>query len=132
MRISDWSSDVCSSDLDLGKVERVETIILRSRIGHDLDGKRPARIIAARDRVEQVAAVEIGVVTGHATGLRIAEEFHALLGVEVVLHTEFLAPGIDPHLGVRTVAVHVPPGARPYARARSEASSVGKGCVSQS
>src|SRR3546814_20017238 len=75
MRISDWSSDVCSSDLDLGKVERVETIILRSRIGHDLDGKRPARIIAASDCVEQVAAVEIGIVTGHATGLRIAEEF---------------------------------------------------------
>src|SRR3546814_13845738 len=33
MRISDWSSDVCSSDLPLESVPAVETQTLRSRIG---------------------------------------------------------------------------------------------------
>jgi hypothetical protein len=42
-------------------------------------------------------------------GLLVGEELHALLGVEVVLHPEPLAGGIDPHVGVRAVAVHVAP-----------------------
>src|SRR3546814_3289306 len=55
MRISDWSSDVCSSDL---------------------------------------------------------EELPALVGLEVVLHPEALTSGVDPHVGVRAVAVHVAPRSR--------------------
>src|SRR3546814_5520059 len=35
MRISDWSSDVCSSDLPLERVERIERLARRERVGID-------------------------------------------------------------------------------------------------
>src|SRR3546814_12820761 len=40
MRISDWSSDVCSSDLDIGRVESAEQrgdLHLRIASGYDMD-----------------------------------------------------------------------------------------------
>ena len=69
-------------------------------------------MLAARDGVEQVAAVEVGVGARHGGGLGVGEEGHALAGMEVVLDPEFLARGVDPHIGVRAVAVHLTPGAR--------------------
>ena len=101
----------------LGQVERVEAVGLRVRVGHDLHRQRPARMLAARDRLEQVAAMEVGIGAGHVRGFVVGEERHALVGVEVVLHPELLAGGVDPHVGVRAVAVHVAPGARQAALA---------------
>src|SRR3546814_3374412 len=43
MRISDWSSDVCSSDLDLARPARDQ----RPRLGNQI-GEGPARLGAAR------------------------------------------------------------------------------------
>ena len=43
-------------------------------------------------------------------GLGVGEELDALVGLEVVLHPEPLAPRVDPHVGVAGVPVHVPPG----------------------
>ena len=74
-------------------------------------------MFAAGDRLEQVAAMEVGIGARHGGGFRVAEERHALLGVEVVLDPELLALGVDPHVGVGAVAVHVSPGARQTAHA---------------
>src|SRR3546814_13547399 len=42
MRISDWSSDVCSSDLGLSKAKR-STLAARSRYGQDEAWRRPKK-----------------------------------------------------------------------------------------
>jgi hypothetical protein len=47
----------------------------------------------------------------------LVKELHPLVRVEVVLHPEFLAGGIDPHEGMRAVTVHAPPSARQTALA---------------
>src|SRR3546814_3799564 len=49
-----------------------------------------------------------------------------LVGVEVILHPELLAAGVDPHVGVRAVAVHVAPGARQPALAHDVGDLVGR------
>src|SRR3546814_6188956 len=69
-------------------------------------------MLAARDRLEQVAAMEVRIAARHRRGFGVGEECHALIRVEVVLHPGFLTGGIDPHIGMGAIAVHVPPGAR--------------------
>ena len=54
----------------------------------------------------------VGVGRGHLVALVLGEELDALVGLEVVLDPELLARGVDPHVGVRAVPVHVPPGPR--------------------
>src|SRR3546814_6296546 len=51
LRISDWSSDVCSSDLDY---------VGPRRDGEDAVGKRPvgARRVPDRGKIEEIAAIE--------------------------------------------------------------------------
>src|SRR3546814_1676832 len=82
------------------------------RIGHDLDREDPAWKGPLSDSLEEVAAVEVSVGSSHGGGLVVGEERHALLGVEVIFYTEFLASGVHPHIRMRTVAVHVAPGTR--------------------
>ena len=96
----------------LGQVERVEPVGPGLVERHDLHLQRPARVVAALDRLVQVALVVVGVRPRHLVGLVLGEELDALVGLEVVLHPEPLAGGVDPHVGVRAVAVHVPPGPR--------------------
>ena len=75
-------------------------------------GCSPRAIASNRSRRWKSASA-----AGHGRRLGIAEERHALVGVEVVLDPELLALGVDPHIGVRAIAVHVPPGARQAALA---------------
>src|SRR3546814_4897212 len=93
----------------LCKVERVDSVGLGIRIGHDLDREDPAWKGPLSDSLEEVAAVEVSVGSSHGGGLVVGEERHALLGVEVIFYTEFLASGVHPHIRMRTVAVHVAP-----------------------
>src|SRR3546814_12352379 len=68
MRISDWSSDVCSSDLDVGRQgekRQVDAARRRSR-GHGLprlDGTRPRATVASK-------VMESGETAGHGNGRR--------------------------------------------------------------
>src|SRR3546814_2842600 len=101
----------------LCKVERVDSVGLGIRIGHDLDREDPAWKGPLSDSLEEVAAVEVSVGSSHGGGFVVGEERHALLGVKVIFYPEFLASGIYPHIRMRTVAVHVTPGARQAALA---------------
>ena len=96
---------------DLGQVERIEAIRRRVLERHDLHFQLPCRVLSALDAVEQVAAVEIRIGAGHGLRFSGGEVLNALLGLEVVLDPDALALGVDPHVGVAAVAVHVPPGA---------------------
>ncbi len=97
---------------DLGQIERVEPVVRGLRLGHDLHLQRPARVLALLDRLEEVVAMEVGIGSRHLVGLLLGEELDALVDLEVVLDPEGLAVGVDPPVGVRGVAVHVPEGAR--------------------
>src|SRR3546814_20535182 len=55
MRISDWSSDVCSSDLDEG----------RAAVGHAIDGRR---ILARRTGDAGIIEQDHGAALGQAIG----------------------------------------------------------------
>src|SRR3546814_16733228 len=68
----------------LCKVERVDSVGLGIRIGHDLDREDPAWKGPLSDSLEEVAAVEVSVGSSHGGGLVVGEERHALLGVEVI------------------------------------------------
>ena len=111
---------------DLGQVEGVEPVGLGLLEGHDLHLQRPAGVIAPLDRVEQVAPVVVGVLAGQPVGLLLGEEVDALVGLEVVLHPEALAFGVDPHVGVARVAVHVPPALGDAAVAHQPGDLVGR------
>src|SRR3546814_17537457 len=50
MRISDWSSDVCSSDLRRGQVHRLQAVLVGLPV-------RRARILAGRGRDEEMHAL---------------------------------------------------------------------------
>ncbi len=95
-----------------GQIERVDSVGLGLFKGHDLHRKHPARMLATPDRLEQVAAVEVSIASRHGGCFGVAEELHALVGMEVILDPEFLALGINPHICVRAIAVHMPPGPR--------------------
>ena len=97
---------------DLGEVERVDPVGLRVLVGHRLDRQRPAREVALRDRVVEVATVEVRVLAGDPRGVVVGEALDALVAVEVVLDPVLLAGLVDPQVGVRAVAVHVAVGLR--------------------
>ena len=100
----------------LREVERVEAVGLRVLIRHDLHRDIPLREITVLDRLEEILAVRIGILTRNAGRLLVREVLDALLGVEVVLDPRLLAGLIHPHVGVRAVAVHVTPGLRKTTR----------------
>src|SRR3546814_3150581 len=76
MRISDWSSDVCSSDLRIGipRAQRFEHLeVLPPGIldpgwrifqPHDRDGKTTAQLLDEGDQLAVAAMVEYAVVEG--------------------------------------------------------------------
>ncbi len=105
---------------DLGQVEGIEAVVRRVLERHDLHLHRPARRIAPRDRVEQVAHVVVGILGGHRLRFGVGEVGDALVGLEVILHPELLARGVDPHERVAGVAVHIAPATRHAAVAHPE------------
>src|SRR3546814_18482937 len=64
MRISDWSSDVCSSDLDLGFGVRYETPVLRPRVVEN--GGDRANVFAIARLVERTNAQIFRLLADHA------------------------------------------------------------------
>src|SRR3546814_12541069 len=74
MRISDWSSDVCSSDLEIGVgVEAlheagalVAQVALHLEVGLEAEGQRVAVLQAAAELAMQRRLRQIGDVRGHA------------------------------------------------------------------
>ncbi|SKX64308.1 Uncharacterised protein [Mycobacteroides abscessus subsp. abscessus] len=94
----------------LGQVKGIEPIRDGVVVRHQLHLERPARSTSARDVLEEVAGVEIGVGRSHLVGFVLGEELDALIGDEVIPHPVLDALGIHPQIGVRAVAVHVAPG----------------------
>lgn len=56
--------------------------------------------------------MEVGILSGDLRRIGVRQPLHPLRGVEVVLHPEPLPGGVDPHVGVRAVPVHVTVGGR--------------------
>src|SRR5699024_2139796 len=70
----------------------------------------PGWIVATRNRLVEITTVMFGVDTGHSLGFFIREVFQALVCQEVETYPEAFALVIDPHVGVRAVAIHIAPG----------------------
>ena len=51
----------------------------------------------------------VGVLAGDSVRVGLGQALDALIGLEVVLHPEPIALGVDPHVRVRRVAVHLAP-----------------------
>ena len=95
---------------DLGEVEGVETVGLRLFVRHHLHVNVPRGEIASVDRVMEVATVVVGIRSGDEFGLGSAHLNVALVRGEVILDPESLAGRVDPLVGVRAEARHLPPG----------------------
>src|SRR3546814_3723481 len=98
MRISDWSSDVCSSDLMIGGC-----VFFR----HDLYIHGPARKVFVFDGFEQIALRTFAVLADQFTRLLIGKVLDALLGLEMKFDPVALIAGIDEAEGVAAEQVHV-------------------------
>jgi len=92
---------------DLSDVEGVEAVVLDLLGGHDLRVDLPARVLAALDRLVQIASGVVRVLALHALGLVPGQVLDALFGFEVDLHPEVLTLVVVPLEGVSAVAVHV-------------------------
>jgi len=77
----------------------------------------PRHVLACSDRLEEIAAMVIRIHARHLGGFGVGEERHALVGMEVILDPTLLARGVDPHVRMRAITVHLPLGARQAALA---------------
>lgn len=93
---------------DLGEIEGIVLVHLRLLVGHDLDEHRPAREVAAFDRVEQIAAVALAIVGDECGCLGIGEVLDALLRAEMELDPNTFLGGVDHRKGVTAETVHMP------------------------
>ena len=76
-------------------------------LGHHLDQQRPAREIAALDRVEQIAPVALAILGDDRGGLFVGEVLDALLRAEVEFDPDALIGGVDHREGVAAEEMHV-------------------------
>src|SRR5699024_8787257 len=95
---------ICLRD-GLGQVEDVVTVGLGIFVWNDLNVELPGWIVATRNRLVEITTVMFGVDTGHSLGFFIREVFQALVCQEVETYPEAFAFVIDPHVGVRAVAI---------------------------
>ena len=123
--LADLDQRIVAVGPHLGEVKRVEPVVLGVVERHDLHLQRPARMVAVTDRLEQVLAVIVGLLAGELVGLLLGEELDALVGLEVVLDPDLSPGGVDPHVGVAGVAVHVAPRLRDAAVAHQPGDLVG-------
>src|SRR5699024_9539579 len=100
---------ICLRD-GLGQVEDVVTVGLGIFVWNDLNVELPGWIVATRNRLVEITTVRFGVDTGHSLGFFIREVFQAVGWQEVATYPEAFAFVIDPHVGVRAVAIHIAPG----------------------
>jgi hypothetical protein len=93
----------------LCQVERVEPVGLRLLERHDLHAEGPARKVGAM-AFKGVTLVEVGVLAGDPLGFGGGEALDALVGLEIVFDPASIPLRVDPHVGVRRIAIDVPPG----------------------
>jgi len=93
---------------DLGQIKRIEPVGLGLFKRHNLHLESPTGIILPFNSLKQITAVVVGIPAGDPVGLLLSEILDALVGLEVVFYPETLSFGIDPHVGMACVAVHVP------------------------
>jgi hypothetical protein len=92
---------------DLGEIEGVPTVGFGVFLGHDLDAETPLREIAALDGSEEIALGGLAVLGDDGGGLGVGVEFDSLEGLEVELHPEAFAGGVEEAVGVAAIAVDV-------------------------
>jgi hypothetical protein len=92
---------------DLGDVVDVEAVVISVGDWHHLDVPGPRGGASVSDVVVQVSGGEVLVLDTLGCGLCGSEVLDSGVSLEVVLHEEGLAFGIDPLEGVRAVAIHV-------------------------
>ena len=68
---------------DLREIERVNVVGVRILFVHDLHVQRPARELAALDRLVQVAMMGLAILADQGFRFLIREVLDALLGLEV-------------------------------------------------
>src|SRR3546814_16819140 len=103
MRISDWSSDVCSSDLDgIGAVQIDEALQVFRQLGA---GLRLAdhELVIGKLGVAQVQAARQaepeGLLVAHHAGHAEAAEVHAVVGALAAAQAQALPPRSDESRG---------------------------------
>src|SRR3546814_3109521 len=108
MRISDWSSDVCSSDLSVRNHAEVAVHLINA-IVHELLQQSVLRHRLRRRHVDQarvIALIEMTILRVHHCSLSIADEFLAQIlvqGIAVALELrEFARPTLIPFFRARS------------------------------
>src|SRR5208282_1127616 len=91
----------------LGQVEGIVRRLAGVGLGHDLHAQAPLRIVAALDRVEEIALMALAVATDDARPLRVGHIGDALHGLEMELHPGPLAFGVDEAVGVAAETMHM-------------------------
>ena len=82
----------------LRQVERVEAVGLRILVRHDLDRQSPGRELATLNGVEQVATVEVSILTSKLRSFLVRHVLNTLIGVEVVDNPNNFSPASFTHM----------------------------------
>src|SRR3546814_18513030 len=86
MRISDWSSDVCSSDLDIARLQVERRLLSQTHARRRAGGDKIARV--QRDKLADVMH-QMGYVEDHGAGIAILEAFP----IDIKPHAQVLRVG---------------------------------------
>jgi len=92
---------------NLRQVERIDRVVRRRLLRHDLDIERPTRKLTALDAVEKVAVMTLAVFANHGPGFLIRQVLDTLVGFECEFHPEALVIGVDEAEGVAAEPMHV-------------------------
>src|SRR5699024_845653 len=94
----------------LGQVEEVMTVGLGICAWNHLNVEHPGWIVATRNRRVEITTEMFRADTDHPLDLISRKVLQALGCQEVETYPEAFAFVIDPHVGVRAVAIHIAPG----------------------
>src|SRR3546814_17366434 len=113
MRISDWSSDVCSSDLHLRDAQIIERNVLAEQrfAGHRRAGRRAAgdrAILARAGRAEEIGGVGAGLLAPAEIGADFPAANHAVRELAVEARAQRLQAVLEAQSVGDTRLAHLP------------------------
>ena len=91
----------------LSQIKRIDMVLARLPLRHQLHLHQPARIVATLDGLEEIPLVRLTILGNHSLSLRIGHILDSLQRVQMKLHPSAAIVGVDKAICVAAEAVHM-------------------------